>query len=101
MKKVECLAKIGQTEEAGQLLSSMHSENTPEYFYLKGIIELYNGNSEKAKKLFSDGLRLDPENVKCKKSLNKAKQCESFKEQGNELLPHKAPSLQKTIRSAG
>ena len=83
MKKVECLAKIGQTVEAGQLLNSMHAENTPEFFYLKGIIELYNGNSDKAKKLFSDGLRLDPENLKCQRALNKAKRCETYKEQGN------------------
>ena len=38
MKKVECLAKIGQTDEAGQLLNSMPHENTPEFYYLKGII---------------------------------------------------------------
>ena len=60
MKKAECLAKSGQTNEASQLLNSIQAENTPEFYYLKGIVELYDGNSEKAKKLFSDGLRLDP-----------------------------------------
>lgn len=86
MKKVECLAKAGQTDEARQLLSSIAGENTPEFFYLKGIVELYSGNSDKAKKLLSDGLRLDPESLKCQRALNKAKKCEAFKEAGNELI---------------
>jgi hypothetical protein len=38
----------------------MHNENTPEFYYLKGIIELYNGDSVKAKKYFAEGMRLDP-----------------------------------------
>jgi len=38
MNKVEILAKTGQTDEAGQLLNAMHNENTPEFYYLKGII---------------------------------------------------------------
>jgi DnaJ family protein C protein 7 len=84
--KVECLAKLGQTNEASQLLSSMHNENTPDFFYLKGIIELYNGDSVKAKKYFADGIRLDPENVKCQKALHKAKRCEVYKDEGNELI---------------
>lgn len=28
--------------------------------YLKGIIELYSGDSSKAKSYFSEGIRLDP-----------------------------------------
>lgn len=86
MNKVECLAKLGQTEEASQLLNSLHEENTPEFYYLKGIISLYNGDSVKAKGFFTDGIRLDPENLKCQRSLNKAKKCETYKEQGNDLI---------------
>lgn len=33
--------------------------------YLKGIIELYSGDSAKAKSYFSEGMRLNPENIKC------------------------------------
>lgn len=54
--------------------------------YLKGIIELYSGDSAKAKSYFSEGIRLDPENAKCQKALNKATKCEKFKEEGNELI---------------
>jgi DnaJ homolog subfamily C member 7 len=79
MFKIEIQAKMGQTEEAGHLLNSLHTENTPEFYYLKGIIELYNGNSEKAKKTFMEGMKLDPENAKCQRALNKAKKCEAFK----------------------
>jgi DnaJ homolog subfamily C member 7 len=77
--RVECLAKTGQTNEANSLLSSIHNENTPDFYYLKGIIELYSGDSNKAKKHFSDGIRLDPDNIKCQKALNKAKRCEAYK----------------------
>jgi DnaJ family protein C protein 7 len=76
---VECLAKTGETSEANSLLSTIHNENTPEFYYLKGIIELYSGDSAKAKKYFRDGMRFDPENSKCQKELNKAKKCEAYK----------------------
>jgi hypothetical protein len=33
--------------------------------------------------MFTEGSRLDPSNDKCRKALNKAKNCETFKEQGN------------------
>ena len=46
---------------------------------MKGIVELYSGDSAKAKNYFAEGMRLDPENVKCQKALNKAKKCEKFK----------------------
>lgn len=33
-----------------------------------------------------EGMRLDPDNKKCRLSLNKAKQCEKLKEEGNEAI---------------
>jgi hypothetical protein len=51
--------------------------------YLKGIIELYSGDSAKAKSYFAEGIRLDPEYAKCQQALSKANKCEKFKEQGN------------------
>lgn len=55
-----------------------HSGN-PDMWYLKGIIELYGGDSLRAKKLFAEGMRLDPDNQKCRLALNKAKKCEQLK----------------------
>ncbi len=55
------------------------SANDPDFYYLKGIIELYSGDSAKAKKHFADGLQLDPDHSKCKECLNKAKKCEKLK----------------------
>jgi len=43
------------------------------------LIELYNGTTEKAKKLFLEGMRLDPDNKKCMFALKKAKKCEELK----------------------
>ena len=40
-----------------------------------GMIELYGGQSGRAKKFFIEGMRLDPDNNKCRLSLNKAKKC--------------------------
>lgn len=32
---------------------------------------------------------MDPENLKCQKALNRAKKCETFKEEGNDLIKQK------------
>ena len=48
------MAKNGKTIEASNLLKNItlaHNGN-PDTFYLKGIIELYSGDSAKAKKIF-------------------------------------------------
>jgi len=41
---------------------------------------LYNGNSERAKKVLLDGMRIDPDNKKCRDTLRTAKKCEELKE---------------------
>lgn len=61
-------------------------QQCPDFWYLKGIIELYGGESGRAKKFFTEGLRLDPDNQKCKKALYTAKKCEQLKEEGNEFI---------------
>lgn len=88
MWKVEALAKTGATTDALTLLKSIQSatNNSPDTWYLKGIIELYSGESGRAKKFFAEGMRLDPDNTKCRISLNKAKKCEQLKEEGNEFI---------------
>lgn len=82
MFKVECLAKTGDTAGALTLLKSIPavSNSNPDFWYLKGIIELYGGESARAKKFFVEGMRLDPDNNKCRLALNKAKKCEQLKE---------------------
>lgn len=81
MYKVQVLAKNGKTTEANNLIKniSLAHNGNPDTFYLKGMIELYSGDSAKAKKIFMDGLKLDPDHAKCKTSLNKAKKCETLK----------------------
>jgi DnaJ family protein C protein 7 len=83
--KVEMLAKTGNADEARNLLRGVDIAG-PDGFYLKGIIELYGGDSAKAKKMFQEGMRQDPDNNKCRLALNKAKKSEQLKEQGNELI---------------
>jgi DnaJ family protein C protein 7 len=58
----------------------------PDFWFLMGLIDLYGGNSLKAKKCFAEGIRLDPEHEKCRLSLAKAKKCEQLKEEGNEFI---------------
>lgn len=81
MYKVECLAKTGDTSGASTLLKtiSIATQSNPDFWYLKGIIELYGGESLRAKKFFTEGMRLDPDNNKCRLALNKAKKCEQLK----------------------
>lgn len=75
--KIECLAKTGDTVEAlSQLkVNPLGHAGNPDFWYLKGIIELYGGESGRAKKFFVEGMRLDPDNNKCRLALNKAKKC--------------------------
>lgn len=77
MSKVECLAKTGDTATALTLLKTipLATQQNPDMWYLKGIIELYGGDSARAKKFFSEGMRLDPDNNKCRLALNKSKLC--------------------------
>jgi hypothetical protein len=51
--KIECLAKTGATDEAAKALRAVDHEKTPETMFLKGIIELYSGDSGKAKNYFA------------------------------------------------
>jgi len=72
------LAKTGDTTEALTLSKSIRvgiDQQCPDFWYLKGIIELYGGDSARAKKFFTEGLRLDPDSKKCKQALNTAKKC--------------------------
>jgi len=81
--KVECLAKTGDTTDALTLLKTIKvgiDQQCPDFWYLKGIIELYGGESSRAKKFFGEGMRLDPDHKKCRLSLNTAKQCERLKD---------------------
>jgi len=41
-------------------LRNIDHEKSPETMYLKGLLELYSGDSAKAKSYFSEGIRLDP-----------------------------------------
>lgn len=83
--KVEMLAKTGAADEARNLLRSIGATGADGY-YLNGIIELYGGDSAKAKKLFQEGMRMDPDNQKCRVALNKAKKSEQYKERGNDFI---------------
>lgn len=47
---------------------------------------MYSGDSTKAKKFFTEGLKYDPDNQKLKTILNNAKKGEQLKEKGNDLL---------------
>lgn len=87
--KVECLAKTGDTTEALTLSKSIRvglDQGCPDFWYLKGIIELYGGDSGRAKKFFIEGMRLDPDHKKCRSALMTAKKCEQLKEEGNEFI---------------
>ena len=86
--KCELLAKTGDTDEAKNVLKNAEGSgaSTGDINYLRGLIELYSGDSGKAKKYFMEGLKYDPDNEKLKKTYNNAKKGEQLKEKGNELL---------------
>ncbi len=61
---------------------SSELSNTPDLFFLRGIIYLYSDNLVKAKQMFSEGIRLDPDDSKCKLALKNVKKLEELKEKG-------------------
>lgn len=85
---MECLAKNGQIDKATSVLANIPKDciAIPDLYYLKGLLQLYGGNSDKAKQLFAEGVKLDPDNVKCVKVLKVAKKCEALKEEGNTAI---------------
>lgn len=85
--KAELLAKMGEVEEATSYLRKIDTTTRgAESMYLRGLIELNSGDSNKAKKFFTEGMRLDPDNQKIRQVLLKAKKGEALKEKGNELI---------------
>ena len=62
---------------------SSELSNSPDIYFLRGIIYLYSDNCEKAKRMFTEGLRYDPDDQKCKSALKNVKKLEQLKEKGN------------------
>ena len=85
--KTEILAKMGEIDEANSNFRKIDSTTRQaEAMYLKGLIELNSGDSNKAKKFFLEGMKYDPDNQKIRQVLLKAKKGEALKEKGNELI---------------
>jgi len=85
IRQVECLAKMGHTENAVQISNSIFNElsfNT-DFLYSRGLALLYNGQTDSAKKVFMEGLRLDPDNEKCRTAFKRMNRQEDLKEKGN------------------
>jgi DnaJ family protein C protein 7 len=92
MRQVEIKAKLGSIDEAQKLFT--HNSGTwdalpIELHYLRAVTLLYAGRSEDARKTLITCMQLDPDNVKVKNLLKKAKQIEVLKEKGNEALKEK------------
>ena len=66
-------------------MSSDLSNNSDLYF-LRGIIYLYSDNLSRAKQMFTEGIRLDPDDSKCKTALRNLKKLEELKEKGKILI---------------
>lgn len=72
--KAQFLAKKGEVDEATSLLRKIDTTTrAAESMYLRGLIELNSGDSNKAKKFFTEGMRLDPDNQRIRQALLKAK----------------------------
>jgi len=85
IKQIECLAKMGHAENAIQISNSCFNDLSTnlDYLYARGLALLYNGQLEVAKKTLMEGLRLDPDNEKCRTTIKKMNKQEEFKEKGN------------------
>lgn len=85
IKQIECLAKMGHAENAIQISNQCFNDlsSNLDYLHARGLALLYNGQPDIAKKTLMEGLRLDPDNVKCRTTVKKLKAQEEAKEKGN------------------
>lgn len=69
-------------------MSSLGEECTGHlgYYFLKALLEYYQGNTPSSKKLLQEVLRRDPDHLQCQQLLKQLRRVEKFKDQGNELL---------------
>ena len=98
IRYIECLAKMGHRENAIQHSNTSFNDlsTNPDYLYARGLALLYNGQNEVAKKTFLEGLRLDPDNIKCRTAYKKMNKQEELKDQGN--IEFKAGNYDNAIR---
>ena len=98
VRQIECLAKMGHRENAIQLSNITFNDlsTNPDYLYARGLALLYNGQNDVAKKTFLEGLRLDPDNIKCRTAYKKMNKQEELKDQGN--IEFKARNYDDAIR---
>jgi len=76
---------MGHAENAIQISNSCFNDLSTnlDYLYTRGLALLYNGQLEAAKKTLMEGLRLDPDNEKCRTTIKKMNKQEDLKEKGN------------------
>eukprot|EP01016_Furgasonia_blochmanni_P010461 TRINITY_DN1443_c0_g1_i1.p1 TRINITY_DN1443_c0_g1~~TRINITY_DN1443_c0_g1_i1.p1 ORF type:complete len:547 (+),score=117.73 TRINITY_DN1443_c0_g1_i1:65-1705(+) len=84
-KHIECLARLNQADRAAQISRELLTEcnDNPDFLYVRGLVSMYQGNAEHAKKLFVEGMRVDPDHNKCRIGLKNLKRGEELKEKGN------------------
>lgn len=88
MLQIECYVRVGKVDLASSKLSALGEEctNQLEYYYLKALVEYFQGNTAQTKKLLAEVLRRDPDQLQCQQLMKQVRKVEKFKEQGNELL---------------
>lgn len=82
---IEILARMGETQSAIERSSEYLSElaSNVDYLFARGLALYYDGQPENAKKTWKEGLRLDPDNSKCRDALKRMNRQEEAKEKGN------------------
>jgi DnaJ family protein C protein 7 len=85
IKQIECLARMGHAENAIQISNACFNDLSAnlDFLYARGLALLYNGQPDVAKKNLMEGLRLDPDNEKCRITIKRMNKQEDLKEKGN------------------
>ena len=98
IRQIECLTRMGHKENAIKISNSCFNDLSinPDYLFVRGLALLYNGQNEIAKKTFLEGLRLDPDNIKCRTAYKRMNRQEELKDQGN--TEFKAGNYDEAIR---
>jgi tetratricopeptide (TPR) repeat protein len=88
IKRVVILSMMSETKRAYDLCADLQRElgSNPNYLYAKGLALCYAGKTDNAKKVWAEGMRMDPDHKDCKAAIKRINKQEDAKQAGNDKI---------------
>lgn len=82
--KIEAHIHMNKIEEAISFTTKLQEQylQNPDFLYWRGLLLVYNGNSDKGKQFLREAINLDPDNSKYQKAWKNLVKMEKMKKEG-------------------